>query len=455
MKINTWFEGDKNMICKNCGKEINDNNNFCTNCGAKIKEETIIKGKNNKINIFENKKIIFLFVIIVLLIVFIIYILCNTNLLNKKNNEEFKDNYQQNIKAKIYMAVQDVYDDFKKQDVEKDVSFIEVRKYNDDLIILTLRTIPNTDFLNEIGFITVQENTYIYSRKELWCYGYTNEEEFVRDAVNLEENKRVSEKWNNTDLEYEQLSTIETSFYTDYLKNDEKTVENIKRQTSNNFSDKIFYYFGSSDTSTEILNNDTSISSNQVNNVSGEKNFNNQKSSNQYEVPYIKQNESSNNNSNNYQQDDLYQGGESRTPNNIPVQQETPKNEKTLEEKKQIAKSILDNDGNFKIVLTKGEYKDYDDTDFSDRDYTATCWVKFLYDYNNLDFDITYRTVATNTTMNETRDLMKYDEDKVFWNSMINYGQNNFTFVITDNFGNTRTVNKSIYRTSTVYTDFQ
>lgn len=181
------------------------------------------------------------------------------------SNSDNQDIQQEEVKVqeKKYMSVQAVYDDFKKQDLQKDVSFIEVRKYKDDLIILAFGIIPNTEFLDEIGFITVQENSYIYSRKELWCYGYTDELEIAHEAVNLEENKRVSEIWNNQDLQYETLSNIETALYIDYFKNNKGTIENIKRQTSNNFTDKIIYEHGfSEETITDITTNSANIISN-------------------------------------------------------------------------------------------------------------------------------------------------------------------------------------------------
>ena len=113
--------------------------------------------------------------------------------LTQNNNFDNINSLVTDNQDKQYMSIQDVYDDFNKQDLQKDISFIEVRKYDNDLIILTYKTIPFSGAFSEIGFITVQENSYIYSRKELWSEAWEfGAEEKVWDAINIEENKRVS-----------------------------------------------------------------------------------------------------------------------------------------------------------------------------------------------------------------------------------------------------------------------
>lgn len=289
------------MICTNCGNEIKDENTFCTNCGMKTEKDSTKEMKDN-IKVLNYNKLINIVVIVILLsiIAFSFYKISKIVFFNSdidNPNTEQKVNTQE----KKYMSVQDVYDDFKKQNLQKDVSFIEVRKYKDDLIILVFGVIPNTDCLDEIGFITVQENSYIYSRKELWCYGYTDELELAYEAVNLEENKRVSEIWNNQDIQYETLSNIETPLYIDYFKNEKGTIENIKRQTSNNFTDKILYDNGfSEETVTDNLNNTNTVNSSvkQSNNANENINIssNNQKTSK--DIPNYKIENSNNNNTN-------------------------------------------------------------------------------------------------------------------------------------------------------------
>lgn len=251
------------MFCANCGKEIENKNDFCTNCGMKLKKDNTKKEKDKKILLIKNWKIFFIVfaVCILILVVFGIY-KENKNMVLNNEYGNVVESENISVKEKKYMSVQDVYNDFKKQNLEMDVSFIEVRKYPEDLIILVYRTIPNSGYGDEIGFITVQENSYIFSEKELW-EEWDKGEEKVREAINIKEYERVSKIWNNEELSYEKLSNIETSLYVNNFKYNERVIENIKRQSNNDIFEKTFSYFGNLETSQENLGSTSTVTNNQ------------------------------------------------------------------------------------------------------------------------------------------------------------------------------------------------
>lgn len=71
------------MICKYCGKEIDDNSKFCNNCGAKIEKGNEIVDnfheKNNYTNSKKNGKGILVFISIILFFTITIYSIIKLN----------------------------------------------------------------------------------------------------------------------------------------------------------------------------------------------------------------------------------------------------------------------------------------------------------------------------------------------------------------------------------------